>query len=73
MRITNISASSYGTASFMIALGEPETYIQINMTEEETDGLKSMVTAMFLARQESIAKEIATASPALLADFSEID
>jgi hypothetical protein len=66
MRITNISVASYSNGSFMVAIGDPETYVQINMTEEESDRVRTLVTDMFLSRQKSIAKEIETARPLMI-------
>lgn len=66
MRITNISASTYGNGSFMVAVGNPETYVQIEMTEEETDRVRAVATEIFLSRQKSIAREIETARPLMI-------
>lgn len=66
MRLTNISATAYGTGSFVVIVGDPETYVNINMTEEETDKVRALVTDMFLSRQKEIAKDIETARPLMI-------
>jgi len=59
MRITNISVATYSVGSFMVEVNN--TYIQINMNEEERSQVVSLVTDFFKARQKEIAREIGTA------------
>ena len=66
MRITNISVSSYSTGSFMVAVGDPETFVQVSMTDEESDRVRNLVTGIFLDRQKAIAKDIETARPMMI-------
>lgn len=66
MRIVNVTVTSYSGGSFMVVVGDPETHIQISMTEEETAKINSMVTDMFLSRQKAIAKEVETARPLMI-------
>lgn len=71
MRISNISVGTYGAGNFMAVVGDPETYVHITMTEQESDQIRAIVTEMFLSRQKAIAKEIETAAPLMIELRSE--
>ena len=66
MRITNINVPSYGTGNFMVTVGDPENYLQVNLTDEEADRIRNIVMEIFLSRQKAIARDIETARPLMI-------
>ena len=70
MKISDISVSSWSAGKIMVTLDSGD-HLHIQLTEEETERFRMLATEIFQSRQKAIAREVETAAPALLADFSE--
>lgn len=72
MRVANLEVSAWATGRLMITL-EDNTSVHIQLSEEESDRVRNLGVEIFLGRQKEIANEIASAKPALLGDFTEVE
>lgn len=71
MKVSSISVDAWTNGRIMIMLDNSDT-VHIQLTEDESNQFRQLAFDIFMSRQKTIAKEIATARPALLADFTEI-